>query len=82
MLILQRKAGETIRIGEDIIIRISEIGADRVKIAIDAPKGLPIMREELLTAAQTNQQSAATVDLTTLTSIQRMLHPKNEEKEK
>lgn len=79
MLILQRKAGEAIRIGEDITIRISEIGAERVKIAIDAPKGLPIMREELLTAAQTNKQSAAAMDLKTLTTIQQMLHPKKEE---
>lgn len=59
MLILQRKTGEAIRIGEDILIRISEIGSERVKIAIDAPRGLSIVREELLTAAQTNKQSAA-----------------------
>nr|WP_294680602.1 carbon storage regulator [uncultured Anaerotignum sp.] len=72
MLILQRKAGEAIHIGDDIVIRISEIGSDRVKIAIEAPKGLSIMREELLTAAQTNVQSATTeVDLS---FIQQMLH--------
>ena len=38
MLILQRKTGEAIRIGEEITIRISEIGSDRVKLAIDAPR--------------------------------------------
>lgn len=59
MLILQRKTGEAIRIGDDITIRISEIGSERVKIAIDAPRGLTIMREELLTATQTNIQAAA-----------------------
>ncbi len=72
MLILQRKTGEAIRIGDDILIRVSEIGSERVKIAIDAPRGLPIVREELLTAAQTNIQSAAAdVDLS---AIRNMLH--------
>ncbi len=70
MLILQRKTGEAIRIGDDILIRISEIGSERVKIAIDAPRGLPIVREELLTAAQTNIQSAAAdVDLNVIHSM-------------
>ena len=70
MLILQRKTGEAIRIGDDILIRISEIGSERVKIAIDAPRGLPIVREELLTAAQTNIQSAASdVDLKMIHSM-------------
>ena len=59
MLILQRKIGEAIRIGDDITIRISEIGSERVKIAIDAPRELAIVREELLTATQTNMQAAA-----------------------
>lgn len=70
MLILQRKAGEAIHIGEDIIIRISEIGSDRVKVAIDAPREYSIVREELITAAETNKQSAG-VDISV---IQNMLH--------
>lgn len=70
MLILQRKAGEAIHIGEDIIIRISEIGSDRVKVAIDAPREYSIVREELITAAETNKQSAG-VDISV---IQSMLH--------
>lgn len=70
MLILQRKAGEAIRIGEDITIRISEIGSDRVKVAIDAPREFSIVREELITAAETNKESAG-VDISV---IKNMLH--------
>ncbi|GFI61154.1 translational regulator CsrA1 [Clostridiales bacterium] len=61
MLILQRKAGESILIGDDITIRISEINSGRVKIAIDAPREIRIMREELITAAETNKESAETL---------------------
>ena len=72
MLILQRKSGEDIRLGDNITIRISEIGSDRVKIAIDAPKEVSIVREELITAAETNIQSAkAAVDVD---FIKHMLH--------
>lgn len=80
MLILQRKAGEAIRIGEEITIRISEIGSDRVKLAIDAPREFSIVREELITAAETNKQSAgASVDISV---IKNMLHNAPEEQKK
>lgn len=81
MLILQRKTGEAIRIGEEITIRISEIGSDRVKLAIDAPREYSIVREELITAAEMNKQSAgASVDISV---IKNMLHsaPENAGKE-
>lgn len=58
MLILQRKAGESIRIGDNIIISISEITGDRVKLAIDAPQSIPILRSELLEAVDSNKEAA------------------------
>lgn len=48
MLILTRKTGEKIKIGADIEIVIVEIsGMNQVKIGINAPKGIPILREEV-----------------------------------
>lgn len=71
MLILQRKAGEAIHIGEDIVVRISDIGSDRVKIAIDAPRGISIVREELLTAKETNIAAAVPVELSLIRQVLR-----------
>ncbi len=59
MLILQRKEGESIKIGDSIEVRIVEAGNGIVKIAIDAPKDISIIRSELLTAANVNKESAA-----------------------
>ena len=47
MLVLSRKAGETIWIGEDIEIVISEVKGEQVKIAIKAPRSIDIIRGEL-----------------------------------
>lgn len=48
MLILSRRKGERIHIAPDIVITVTAIDRDRVKIGIDAPKNTPIEREELL----------------------------------
>lgn len=58
MLILQRKAGESIQIGDDISISIAEISGDRVKLAIDAPHSVQILRSELLEAVDSNKEAA------------------------
>jgi len=47
LLILTRKEGQSIRIGENIVIKIVAIDGGQVKIGIDAPKGVAIFREEL-----------------------------------
>ena len=47
MLVLTRKVGETILIGDDIVITVVNIGNSRMKLAIDAPAGHRILRSEL-----------------------------------
>lgn len=47
MLVLTRKTGEGIFIGKDVIIKIFEIEGDRVKIGIEAPKTMKVLRLEL-----------------------------------
>jgi carbon storage regulator len=47
MLILTRKEGETILIGENISIKIVEIRGKQVRLGIDAPVDLLVLREEM-----------------------------------
>lgn len=61
MLILTRKIGEKIKIGDDIEVVLVDItGANQVKIGINAPKGIPILREEVYKRIQQENIKAAT----------------------
>ncbi len=58
MLILQRRAGESLVIGEDITVSVVSIDGVRVRLAISAPDHVPILRSELITATAANRDSA------------------------
>lgn len=57
MLILQRKPGEAVRIGDDVTVSILSVENGRVRIAIDAPTSIPILRSELVEAIAANRDS-------------------------
>lgn len=57
MLILQRKPGEAFRIGKDIVVSVVSVESGRVRLAIDAPKDIPILRSELIETIAANQES-------------------------
>ena len=58
MLILQRKAGESVFIGEEIEVSVLSVDAGRVRLAIQAPRSVTILRSELKVAAQANREAA------------------------
>jgi len=58
MLVLTRKKGETILIGEDIEITVVQAAGDQVKIGINAPKNMQIIRKELFDDVKNANQSA------------------------
>lgn len=69
MLILQRRKGESLSINNNITLTIVDTGADWVKLAIDAPKEIPILRTELVEAAAENQKASRTVSKEVLDKI-------------
>lgn len=69
MLILRRKKNESILIGDNIRITIIECAADGVRVAIDAPEQISILREELSEAEQTNK-TALTPDMNSVRMFQ------------
>ncbi|WP_252502385.1 carbon storage regulator CsrA [Sporosarcina sp. Marseille-Q4943] len=64
MLVLSRKTNETIKIGDDIEIRILEVKGDTIRIGIEAPKSVDILRGELVESITESNTEALTLDAT------------------
>ncbi|MFZ5832951.1 MAG: carbon storage regulator CsrA [Planctomycetota bacterium] len=47
MLVLSRRVGERIVIGQDIWVTVLEVRGDKVRLGIEAPPGVPVHREEI-----------------------------------
>ncbi|AMQ07539.1 carbon storage regulator CsrA [Sporosarcina psychrophila] len=62
MLVLSRKKGESIWLGDQIEITISEIKGDQVRIAINAPKNVTILRGELRQEVSESNTEAVKID--------------------
>lgn len=59
MLLLTRKKGEAILIGDEIKITVIELLGDKVRIGIEAPRDMSVYREEIyLSIKEENQQAA------------------------
>lgn len=59
MLVLTRRAGESIRIGDEVSVRVLEIQRNQVKLAIDAPREITVHREEVYQLVQKENLQAA-----------------------
>lgn len=59
MLILSRKAGQSLMLGDGIEITITEISGDKVKLGISAPADVKVYRKELYSTILENQSAAA-----------------------
>ncbi len=58
MLVIRRRAGQSITIGEDIEVRVTEVAGGRVKLAISAPKSVPVVRTEVKLTREQNMAAA------------------------
>ena len=57
MLVLSRKLGEKIYIGENICITVVDIDRGKIRLGIEAPRDVPIYRQELLPLNNQQQQA-------------------------
>lgn len=61
MLVLKRKAGESIIIADNIEIKIIEVEEGRIKIGIEAPKDISILRKEVIDEARIENKHSSEI---------------------
>ncbi len=59
MLILTRRPGERVVIGEDVLVTVMAVSGHTVRLGIEAPSGVPIYREEIWLAVREENRAAA-----------------------
>ena len=63
MLVLTRKPAESIRIGDDVVVKVIKTGRGSVKIGIEAPDSVRVVRGELVESAEAALSPAAVVSV-------------------
>jgi carbon storage regulator len=60
MLMMTRRAGQKIVLGDNITIEVVEVAGSTVRLGVDAPRSVPVYREEIWTAVRAENEAAAT----------------------
>lgn len=79
MLVLTRKAGEAIAIGDDIIFKVLEVKGNHIRIGVEAPPEYRIYREEVYVKVKEQNRLAAAWDMNDFEKIVSLMS--DEEKE-
>jgi carbon storage regulator len=75
MMVMRRREGEKILIGDNIVIHIAQIGRNKVKIAIEAPRDIRVVAEEVQRVTEENTAAATASPADILQFLQHIQSP-------
>lgn len=73
MLVLTRKAGESIKINDDVTVTVVQVRGKQVRIGVDAPKEMKVHREEIYQAIKKQNIEAANTSLESVEKLSKIL---------
>ena len=73
MLVLSRRAGESVVLGDDIVVTVLEVRGDVVRVGIEAPRSVKVHRAELLAQLEETNRQAASPSEDVIASLARAL---------
>lgn len=71
MLVISRKKGESLLLGEDIEITVVKVEEGTVKLSISAPRNITILRKELYKEVEEENKNAAVSDISILKKLKK-----------
>lgn len=75
MLVLTRRSGESVMVGDDVVVTVLDVRSDMVRLGIQAPRSVPVHREEVYRELQAANKEAASPAETTIDQLRRRLRP-------
>lgn len=75
MLVLSRRVGERLLIGDDVVVTVIEVRSDGVRLGIDAPREIRVHRAEVLEAVRRSNVEAVEADESTEAALRRLVVP-------
>jgi len=79
MLVLTRKAGESVMIGDDVVVTVLEARGDVIRIGIQAPRDVQVHREEVYKELREANREAASPNDAAVRALTDLLRPANAE---
>ena len=75
MLVLTRRANQSIMIGNDVVVTVLEVRGDQVRIGIDAPRSVSVHREEVFRELEAANRAAASPEAGALEDLTALRPP-------
>jgi carbon storage regulator len=75
MLVLTRRAGESVMIGDDVVITVLEARGDVIRLGIEAPRDVQVHREEVFRELQAANREAASPTEDAVRAVAELLSP-------
>ncbi len=75
MLVLTRRAGESVMVGDDVVITVLEVRGEVIRLGIRAPREIQVHREEIYRELQAANREAASPSDDAVLALTRMLRP-------
>lgn len=73
MLVLSRRVGESVVIGDDVVVTVLEVRGDLIRVGIDAPRHVSVHRRELLEELAESNRAAASPDQAAVAGLSKLL---------
>ena len=74
MLVLTRRAGESLMVGDDVVITVLDVRGDVVRLGIKAPRSVQVHREEVYLELQRANREAASPSDVAVEALSKLLH--------
>lgn len=76
MLVLSRRVGESVVIGDDVVVTVLEVRGDVIRVGVDAPRSVTVHRREVLDQLVEANRAAASPDESVVADLSRLLAPR------